>query len=120
MTNTFFIATITVAGTNIASRALKIFSTTATDSKPFLPSPLAKIKTAPDKRNGIVSLPTTLTNPTKSPIAINAIIHAEPGNLKTPKTIARITPKKNAQPLITFKSFTLAISPPFSLLNNIY
>ncbi len=117
MLNTFFIATIIVAGTNIANKALNMFSITSIAPKPLFPNPLAIIKTAPDRRKGVVSLLATLTSPTSSPIIIKAINHAELWKgPKIPRIIARITPNKNAQPLTMFTSFPFTISTSFYLI----
>lgn len=67
MLNTFFTATIIVAGVKIRSNALKILSNTPITLTALPPKELAMIRTAPDIKNGVVSLSLMLNKPTIKP-----------------------------------------------------
>ena len=85
--NTFFIATIIVAGTKIAINVARIFPKTAPILMPIAapsdavktppPNALAMIKTAPDSKKGVVSFPVILRKPTIKPIITSNKIQAE-------------------------------------------
>lgn len=97
MLNTFFIATIIVAGTNIANRASNISLIIGTELNAFCPKELAIINTAPENRKAFVSVAVMLSNPTIIPIKIRIISHVSDCTNPTPTTTASINPIKNAQ-----------------------